>query len=127
MLELVPTIPGFKGMDVAYLGLKEIMVTYWDSVEAIKTWRRNMEHLHAQKKGKNGWFDGYRVIIAETKKEYGFVLPELIPESGKVPVSSKDAKEQSVSVDSQQGVECASGVAMCSSGEAESLDAKHQI
>lgn len=79
MVELVQTIPGFLGMDVTTTGMKDITTTYWDSLEAIGKWKRNMEHLSAQKSGKNGWFDGYRVIIAEVKKEYGFILPGLIP------------------------------------------------
>lgn len=91
MIELVFTIPGFVGVDVTTTGLKDITTTYWDSLEAIGKWKRNFEHLSAQKAGKNGWFDGYRTIIAETKKEYGFVLPELIPEGGKVPLTSDEA------------------------------------
>jgi heme-degrading monooxygenase HmoA len=91
MIELVHTIPGFQGLDVAYLGLKDITVTYWESLESIGKWKRNLEHLSAQKKGKDQWFDGYRTIIGKVEKEYGFILPELIPEGGKVPISSEDA------------------------------------
>jgi heme-degrading monooxygenase HmoA len=91
MIELVLQYPGFLGLDVAHAGMKDITVTYWDSLEAIGKWKRNLEHLSAQKHGKDKWFDAYRVVIAEVKKEYGFILPELIPEGGKVPVSSEEA------------------------------------
>ena len=46
--------------------------SYWESLEAIKNWKANMEHLEAQEKGKTTWYKNYKVRIAKVEREYEF-------------------------------------------------------
>ena len=71
MNELTAKQQGFLGIDSARnadgVG---ITVCYWDSMEAIKNWKANTEHLYAQQMGKKEWYESYSVRIAEVIKEY---------------------------------------------------------
>lgn len=62
---------GFLGIDSA----KEtvgITVSYWESIEAIKNWKQNSEHLLAQQKGRTQWYSWYNVRICKVEREYEF-------------------------------------------------------
>jgi len=52
-----------------------ITVSYWESLDAIKNWKRNEEHLVAQAKGKLEWYQQYRLRICRVEREYGFEQP----------------------------------------------------
>ena len=60
---------GFLGFDSArdYLG---ISISYWKTLEDIKKWKDNSEHLLAQQKGKEKWYDWYNVKICKVEREY---------------------------------------------------------
>src|SRR5215510_4455431 len=62
MEELSRQYPGFLGIESARSELG-ITVSYWSSLEAIKNWKQNSEHLMAQKKGKEKWYAAYRIRI----------------------------------------------------------------
>jgi len=64
---------GFIGIDSAknYVG---ITVSYWESLEAIKNWKANTEHLLAQQKGREQWYNWYNVKICKVEREYEFNL-----------------------------------------------------
>jgi len=49
-----------------------ITVSYWDSIEAIKQWKANYEHLNAQKIGRERWYDSYKIRICRVEREYEF-------------------------------------------------------
>ena len=49
-----------------------ITVSYWESLEAIKNWKQNSEHLFAQQKGKTNWYSWYKVRICKVEREYEF-------------------------------------------------------
>ena len=71
MEELAKDQEGFLGIDSA----KEkvgITVSYWESLEAIKNWKQNSEHLLAQQKGRNQWYSWYKVRICKVEREYEF-------------------------------------------------------
>ena len=51
-----------------------ITVSYWESVEAIKNWKTNSEHLMAQHKGRTQWYNWYNVRICKVEREYEFSL-----------------------------------------------------
>lgn len=70
MVELAAQQPGFLGIESARDGLG-ITVSYWDSLEAIKQWKANLEHKEAQKKGREQWYSSYRVRVAKVEREYG--------------------------------------------------------
>lgn len=71
MTKLAHEQEGFLGMEAAG-GELGIMVSYWDSLEAIQKWRQNSEHQMAQKAGKSGVFAAFKVRICKVERDYGF-------------------------------------------------------
>jgi len=63
--------PGFLGIESARNEIG-ITISYWDSLEAIKNWKQNAEHLYAQKNGKEKWYSKYHVRICKVEREYTF-------------------------------------------------------
>ena len=62
---------GFLGMDSAR-NTVGITVSYWASLEAIKNWKQQSEHLKAQQKGREDWYNWYNVTICKVEREYEF-------------------------------------------------------
>lgn len=71
MVELAKQQPGFVSVESARSEVG-ITVSYWESLEAIKAWKQNTEHLFAQKQGRDVWYDFYKVVIAKVEREYVF-------------------------------------------------------
>ena len=63
--------PGFISVESARNEIG-ITVSYWKSLEAIRNWKLNMDHLLAQEKGKSTWYKNYKVRIAKIEHEYDF-------------------------------------------------------
>lgn len=70
---------GFLGMDsarndtsTALNGAVGITVSYWESLEAIKNWKQQTDHLVAQQKGRQDWYSWYNVRICMVEHEYEF-------------------------------------------------------
>ena len=76
MVELAAQQPGFLGVESAREGLG-ITVSYWESLEAIKAWKANAEHLVAQQTGRSDWYSQYKTRIAKVERDYGFGSPAL--------------------------------------------------
>lgn len=70
MAALAAQQPGFLGMEAAREDLG-ITVSYWDSLEAIRDWKRNAEHRVAQRLGHRQWYTGFRVRVAKVERDYG--------------------------------------------------------
>ncbi|WP_136067601.1 antibiotic biosynthesis monooxygenase family protein [Modicisalibacter radicis] len=70
MAELAATQPGYLGIESAREELG-ITVSYWESIEAIRNWKRHAEHLEAQRLGHRQWYSDFRVRIARVEREYG--------------------------------------------------------
>lgn len=70
MVRLAAEQPGFLGMESARDGLG-ITVSYWDSLEAIKNWKNNLEHLAAQKLGHEKWYSSFKTRISKVERDYG--------------------------------------------------------
>lgn len=70
MLELASQQPGFLGFETARQDLG-IFVSYWRSLEAIKSWKDNAEHKDAQLMAKK-WYKAFRVRVCRVEKDYGF-------------------------------------------------------
>ena len=51
-------------------GGEEIAISYWPSLEHIKTWKNDADHLVAQSLGKEKWYEAYSVQVVEIKREY---------------------------------------------------------
>lgn len=71
MVELAQQQPGYLGYES---GRSEtgITVSYWQSLEAIKNWKLNLDHLQAQKNGREQWYSHYKVRICRVERDYGF-------------------------------------------------------
>lgn len=65
--------PGFLGMESARgadgVG---ITVSYWDSLDAIRSWKRDGDHAAAQVAGRARWYRAYRVRICRVERAYGW-------------------------------------------------------
>jgi len=62
---------GYIGIDSARNDVG-ITVSYWESIDAIKQWRVNTEHLFAQQKGREQWYNWYNVRVCKVEREYEF-------------------------------------------------------
>lgn len=71
MVELAQLQDGFLGIESARNEIG-ITVSYWKSLEAIKNWKQNLDHLDAQQLGVSKWYEKYTVRIALVEKEYSF-------------------------------------------------------
>ncbi|MDE3144064.1 MAG: antibiotic biosynthesis monooxygenase [Bacteroidota bacterium] len=72
MVELAQQQPGYLGHESARNELG-ITVSYWESVEAIKNWKKNTEHLMAQQKGREEWYANYKTRICLVERDYEFL------------------------------------------------------
>ncbi len=73
MEKLAARVPGFLGIDSARGADRVgITVSYWASLEAISVWRRDVDHLAAQKLGRDRWYDAYELRICRVERAYGF-------------------------------------------------------
>lgn len=71
MEELAKQQVGYLGMDTARNEVG-ITVSYWESLDAIKSWKQQSEHLIAQQKGRKEWYSWYKVRICKVEREYEF-------------------------------------------------------
>lgn len=73
MVALASMQPGFLGAETARgtdgIG---ITVSYWESLDAIRHWRRHADHQVAQKLGRERWYRAYTLRIAHVERAYGF-------------------------------------------------------
>ncbi len=63
---------GFLGLESARNDIG-ITVSYWQSLESIKNWKANLDHLTAQKKGREQWYSYYKVRVCKVEREYEFL------------------------------------------------------
>lgn len=71
MEEMARLQPGYLGFESARNDLG-ITVSYWDSEEAIRNWKAQLEHRLAQKMGKERWYQSYKVRVAHVERDYDF-------------------------------------------------------
>lgn len=62
---------GFLGIESAQDSVG-ITISYWKSLDAIKNWKQQTDHLVAQQKGRQGWYSWYKVRICKVEREYEF-------------------------------------------------------
>lgn len=70
MVELAQQQTGFLGVESAREEVG-ITVSYWADLVSIKQWKANVEHLQAQKTGREQWYREFRVRIAKVERDYG--------------------------------------------------------
>lgn len=73
MVELASRQSGFLGIESARNEIG-ITVSYWESLEAIRAWKANLDHLEAQKLGREIWYKAYKTRIAKVERDYDFEL-----------------------------------------------------
>ncbi len=71
MVKLAAQQDGYLGHESAREGLG-ITVSYWTSLDAIRAWKMNTEHLLAQKHGRDRWYQSYKTRICKVERDYGF-------------------------------------------------------
>jgi len=74
MVELAAQQPGFLGIESARSGLG-ITVSYWRDVASIAAWRQHVEHLAAQRLGRERWYQRFRLRIARVEQDWSFERP----------------------------------------------------
>ncbi|RBQ27043.1 antibiotic biosynthesis monooxygenase [Arcobacter sp. CECT 9188] len=47
-----------------------LSLSYWEDEESIFAWKQNIDHICAQKKGRETIFKDYKINVAEVKKSY---------------------------------------------------------
>jgi heme-degrading monooxygenase HmoA len=69
MVRLAALQPGYLGHESARDTLG-ITISYWESLEAIKQWKNQSDHLLAQKYGREKWYSAYSTRIAKVERDY---------------------------------------------------------
>lgn len=73
MVELAREQPGFLGVESARnpdgFG---ITVSYWDSLEAIASWKNHPEHRRAQQMGREAFYSSYDVRVCTVERGYKY-------------------------------------------------------
>ena len=70
MVELAAEQEGFLGIDSAREDIG-ITVSYWQSLDAIRNWKQNAEHLEAQRLGRESWYSDFMLRVAKVERDYG--------------------------------------------------------
>ena len=71
MEQLAAQQPGYLGIESARSDIG-ITVSYWQSLEAIKSWKQQADHQAAQRLGRQQWYTHYKVRICLVERDYGF-------------------------------------------------------
>ena len=73
MMELAAVQEGFLGADsVRDAHGFGITVSYWRDEASIFAWKRQGEHLQAQKLGREKWYETFSLRIAKVERAYDF-------------------------------------------------------
>ncbi len=49
---------------------KLLSLSFWEDEESLLEWKKNIDHLSAQKKGRESIFKDYRIRIAKVQRDY---------------------------------------------------------
>ena len=73
MVEMAKIQPGYLGVEsVRDKDGYGITNSYWVDEDSIKNWKRVVDHLEAQSKGRSDWYQTYRVRVARVERAYGY-------------------------------------------------------
>jgi len=72
MMELAANQTGFLGVETLHENNFGITISYWSDLASIKKWKANLEHLRAQRSGKDKWYSEFKVRICKVEKQYEF-------------------------------------------------------
>jgi heme-degrading monooxygenase HmoA len=71
MAVLAADQPGYLGAESVRDELG-ITVSYWESLEAIRQWKAQADHLIAQQLGREKWYAAYKTRVCRVERDYGF-------------------------------------------------------
>lgn len=76
MAELAARQPGYLGVESAR-GADGFGITnsFWVDEDSIRAWKRDVDHLAAQMKGRETWYAHYEVRIGRIDRAYSFRRP----------------------------------------------------
>jgi len=71
MVELAKLQEGYLGIDScrSETGFG-VTVSYWKTKEAIQKWKKHVDHIGAQRLGRERWYQDYHLHIAKIEREY---------------------------------------------------------
>jgi heme-degrading monooxygenase HmoA len=78
-LETAKQMEDLAKLQEGYLGIESareevgITVSYWQSLDAIVKWKNNVEHTVARNKGRELWYQQYKLRICKVERDYGFI------------------------------------------------------
>ena len=73
MESLAHNQPGFLGIESIEQGDGlELTISYWKDEQSIFDWKHNLEHLDAQRQGREKWYEGLEIRVARVERAYGF-------------------------------------------------------
>ncbi len=49
---------------------KLLSLSFWEDKDCIEDWKKNLDHISAQKKGRESLFKDYRISVAKVEKSY---------------------------------------------------------
>ncbi|KAK9374968.1 uncharacterized protein V1513DRAFT_56430 [Lipomyces chichibuensis] len=71
--ELAQGQPGFLGVEsVRDAGGQGATISYWRTEDDVKNFRKIATHRHAQKRGREAFYERYEVRVAKVEKEYAW-------------------------------------------------------
>lgn len=72
MVALASRQPGYLGVEsVRGADGLGITVSYWESEDAIRQWKKDVEHQVAQESGKRTWYQNYMVRVSKVERACG--------------------------------------------------------
>ncbi|MDA7028336.1 antibiotic biosynthesis monooxygenase [Bacillus sp. CLL-7-23] len=74
MVELAAKQPGFLGLESARNHELGITVSYWRSLDAIKSWKENSAHQVAQERGKTEWYENFALRVCKVERQHFFEM-----------------------------------------------------
>lgn len=67
------TMPGFISIERFQSLVNEgklLSLSFWEDEESLLFWKKNIDHMSAQKKGRESIFKDYRIRIAKVERDY---------------------------------------------------------
>lgn len=71
--EQLVKMPGFLSIERFQSLVNEgklLSLSFWEDEESLLVWKKNIDHLGAQKKGRESIFKDYRIRIANVERDY---------------------------------------------------------
>lgn len=79
METLASRSPGFLGMEGHSTTLEDgrvesLFVSYWKDGESVQAWRDDLRHVEARGRGREGWYESWRVRVGWVEREVSFLF-----------------------------------------------------